>query len=266
MVRWRKVHIEKSFQCQLTVSLWLIVALLSKRNKTERECKSICRRRSRVVFAFCSFCYCFQKQHWKAVFTHNTWKYQQYTALLSIHRLSNCKRVLIASALENTSIDSCVIFFCVLSILLEFIANWHILPLHMYVFVCISEWIHEYMQLKRTTYLHMHGRNKRKDAFDYYSHTHTLTRTRAPAAQICNLHRVRVCVCAYAYLHFATPIDHRMSMGITDRKCENAWIIEHLSCWAELSRATHHYGQLTDWLPAQLLLLLPLLLLLNFPV
>lgn len=35
MVRWRKVHIEKSFQCQLTVSLWLIVALLARTKQKE---------------------------------------------------------------------------------------------------------------------------------------------------------------------------------------------------------------------------------------
>lgn len=187
MVRWRKVHIEKSFQCQLTVSLWLIVALLSKRNKTERECKSICRRRSRVVFAFCSFCYCFQKQHWKAVFTHNTWKYQQYTALLSIHRLSNCKRVLIASALENTSIDSCVIFFCVLSILLEFIANWHILPLHMY----LSAFPNEYMNIcnwkGQRIYICMAEINARMLLIITHTHTHSHAHEQL-------LHKYAICI------------------------------------------------------------------------
>lgn len=54
MVRWRKVHIEKSFQCQLTVSLWLIVALLA-RTKQKESAKVFAEEEAELFLHFVAF-------------------------------------------------------------------------------------------------------------------------------------------------------------------------------------------------------------------
>lgn len=112
------------------------------------------------------------------------------------------------------------------------------------IFACISEWIHEHIrnskgQLIRSLcryctqgiYICMAQINARMPLII----TPPYPWLKLPLQlqlkyEIC-ICFVCVCVriCSWPRPLASTLASNRMSMGITDRKCENAWIIEHLS-------------------------------------